>query len=111
LDVDPSEATEQRDGLCPVCGGARFRPVFQVPFPEFRALGDRGFPLGTVLDVPSWTIVECEQCTAHFPDPYPSADEIDDYYASQAEPSEWEMKNYVEVRDKERQAWRDQPSD
>jgi SAM-dependent methyltransferase len=107
LELDPSEGTAHQEGHCPLCNGVRLQPVFQVPFPDHSKLDGRAFPVGVKLDVPAWTIARCEGCTARFPHPYPSADEIDHYYASQEEPSDWEWLHYVELPAGGRRAWHD----
>ena len=90
---------------CPICGCESFTPLFQVPFPDHSRRPGRGFPLDAVLDVPAWRIVRCHECTAGYPNPRPTAEAIRDYYARQAEPSDWEMENYVEIPPKARESW------
>jgi 2-polyprenyl-3-methyl-5-hydroxy-6-metoxy-1,4-benzoquinol methylase len=93
--------------VCPVCKSAHFTPLFLAPFPEYGDDGRRAYELGTTPPVPTWRIVRCHGCTAAYPNPYPSADVIADYYASQAEPSEFETAYYIDVSQHERDHWAD----
>lgn len=90
---------------CPICGCKEFTALFQVPFPEHSRKPGRGFPLGTTLEVPTWRIVRCHDCTVGYPNPRPAAEAVRDYYAHQAAPNDWEMENYVEIPQKARQSW------
>ncbi len=96
-----------RLGACPICGCEAFTPLFQVPFPEHSRRPGRGFALDVVLDVPAWRIVRCHDCTVGYPNPRPTPGAIRDYYARQAEPSDWEVENYVEIPPKARASWMD----
>ena len=100
-----SEAGSTAGDACPVCGHTSFEPQFLAPFPHHSATERRAFALDEVVDVPTWRIVRCAGCTARYPNPYPSAAEIDRYYASQTEPSDWEWEHYVEVDQHERDHW------
>lgn len=90
---------------CPVCSHPGFEPLFLAPFPEYGNDGHRAYPLGATPPVSCWRIVRCGECGVGYPNPYPSADEIEDFYASQLEPNEYEMKYYVEVSQHERDHW------
>lgn len=93
------------NGRCPICEGTHCVPRFQVPFPRHSEMGYHGFTLAQQVDVATWTIVECLDCTAHYPHPYPTREEIDSFYAGQQHPNEWEQEYYVEVRPEVRASW------
>lgn len=90
---------------CPVCRSTDFTPLFLAPFPEYANDGRRAYELGTRPPVPTWRIVRCNECTAGYPNPYPDAQDIADYYANAVEPNEFEMEHYVEVSQHERDHW------
>ena len=83
------------DEACPLCGAsAGWTARFWAAFPE-RDGEQAAFPLGADPPVPSWSMVECHRCAAVHPRPYPTAAEIGSYYASAAEPNDWEVAHYV----------------
>lgn len=92
---------------CPVCGTAEHKPLFLAPFPEYANDGHRAYPLGATPPVDCWRIVRCADCGVGYPNPYPSAESIEGFYAGQTEPNEYEMQYYVEVSQHERDHWAD----
>ncbi len=90
---------------CPVCASPSFDPLFLAPFPDYGDDGRRAYELGSTPPVATWRIVRCQGCTAAYPNPYPSAESISDYYASQTEPNDFEIAHYVEVSEHEREHW------
>jgi len=93
--------------VCPICGSGDFEPLFQVPFPLHTSFDGKGFPLDFKLDVPSWRIVRCHGCTVCYPNPCPTKESINRYYADQQDPNDWEMENYVNIPQKGKDAWAD----
>lgn len=92
---------------CPVCGATESTPLFLAPFPAYADDGKRAYPSSSTPPVACWRMVRCADCGAGYPSPYPDESEIRDYYASQTEPSEYEMQYYVEVSQHERDHWAD----
>src|SRR5215207_7577495 len=90
---------------CPVCRSDDFEPLFLAPFPEYGDDGKRAYELDSLPPVPTWRIVRCRGCTAGYPNPYPTAEEIDDYYSSQIEPNDFEREYYIDVSQHERDHW------
>ncbi len=79
-----------------MCGtGSAGRSRFWAAFPA-RAGSRAAFPVGRPAPVPSWHMVECEECGAVSPRPYPTADDIRSYYADALDPSDWEIDHYVQ---------------
>ena len=91
--------------VCPICGSSSFEPLFQVPFPYHTKFEGKGFPLDFKLEVPAWRIVHCNGCSVCYPNPLPTRESINHYYADQQEPSDWEMENYVNISQKGKDSW------
>jgi len=53
------------------------------------------WPLNVEPPVPAWTIFGCVDCGVHFPNPFPTADVIREYYEHQLVHNEWEELHYV----------------
>ena len=77
---------------CPVCRSDDFEPLFLAPFPDYGEGGRRAYELGSNPPVPTWRMVRCRSCTAGYPNPYPTAEVIDGYYAAQTEPNDFERE-------------------
>ena len=90
---------------CPVCRSTDFTPLFLAPFPDYADDGRRAYELGTEPPVPTWRIVRCNGCTAAYPNPYPAAADVSEYYATAVEPNEFELEYYIEVSQHERDHW------
>ena len=52
-----------------------------------------------------WTITRCGSCGVHFPNPFPSSDEVRDYYGNQLVHNEWEEVHYVEESEERAAGW------
>jgi SAM-dependent methyltransferase len=81
---------------CPVCGTQGATPRFKVPFPHSHPSFRQGFAIGEHLDIPFWTIAECRYCSLQYACPRPSQSDVARYYADQQEPSDWELKYYLD---------------
>jgi 2-polyprenyl-3-methyl-5-hydroxy-6-metoxy-1,4-benzoquinol methylase len=81
-----------------MCGQVTMRrPCFFAAFPD-RSGELAAFPLsGGQPPVPSWRMTECQQCGVVSPVPYPTADEIDSFYATAEVPNDWEVVHYVRL--------------
>lgn len=80
---------------CLICGSDRLSPRFRVAFPEFGPNLTYVWPLEVEPPVAYWTITRCSACGVHFPNPFPTCDDIHDFYARQLVHNEWEEVHYV----------------
>jgi SAM-dependent methyltransferase len=92
---------------CPICLGGPPEPRFRVAFPAPGPAGRQVWPLREEPGVPHWVIAHCPSCGVRFPDPLPTSAEIQDFYARQQQPSDWELEHYVNIRDESVATWAD----
>src|SRR5581483_3265087 len=92
-------------GQCPVCGSRSLEPRFQVAFPVFGPNLTYAWSLLETPPVASWTITRCEDCHVQFPNPFPSSEEIRDYYSTQLVHNEWEELHYVAETEERAAGW------
>lgn len=79
-----------------MCGSSRLEMRFRVAFPCFGPELTHVWSLAAEPPVSYWTIVACQDCGVHFPDPFPSRYEIMRYYSDQLAHNPWEQLHYVD---------------
>jgi len=94
----PRGAFDEGPARCVICGVESMRRGrFFAAFPD-RHRNQAGFPLSQdPPPVKSWRMTECQHCENVSPLPYPSDQEITDFYTLQNAPNEWEIENYVRL--------------
>ncbi len=95
----------RRVSHCLICGSSLLSPRFRVAFPDFGPDLTYVWPLEVEPPVSYWTISRCGTCGVHFPNPFPSSDEIRDYYGMQLVHNEWEEVHYVEETKERAAGW------
>ena len=90
---------------CLICGSSRLSPRFRVAFPAFGPNLTYVWPLEMEPPVSHWTITRCGSCGVHFPNPFPSSDEVRNYYGNQLVHNEWEEVHYVEESEERAAGW------
>lgn len=93
------------EGCCRICGSAALEEAFQVAFPKAAAGGRHSWRPDTVPPVPAWRFVRCRSCGVHFPDPFPSKEQVHAHYATQLEHNDWEEVHYVADTAEKRRHW------
>jgi SAM-dependent methyltransferase len=103
--VTTSPGGRQQRHDCPICGSRSLEPRFRVAFPAFGPNLTYVWPLTENPPVASWTITRCGSCHLQFPNPFPSREEIDDYYSTQLIHNEWEELHYVAETEERAAGW------